>query len=73
MFTVIRAKTGIYVPVNPEDKLSVLRPIPAGQVCLIPLDFNLDAEKYDLVKMTEQKEEVKTEVKVKRAYNKKQK
>ena len=46
---VIRAKEGIPVPSNPENKDSVSTFVQKGMLALVPANYKLDAEKYELV------------------------
>ena len=47
---VIRAKGNIYVPQNPEKPdTSTMRLVQAGLVALVPDDYKIPKEKYDLV------------------------
>lgn len=52
---VIRTKEGVSIPSNPEDKSSVITFKQAGLLTLIPGDFKLSKEKYDLIQTIETK------------------
>lgn len=46
---IVRLKVGTYVPTNPEDKHSALRPATAGTLAIIPEDFVLIKDSFDVV------------------------
>lgn len=45
----VRAKTGIHVPVDPEDSKSRTVLVQRGLVTLVPTDFKLPEETYELI------------------------
>lgn len=54
---VIRAKEGIPVPSNPENKDSVSTFVQKGMVALVPGNYKLDAEKYELIQKVKVKKD----------------
>ena len=54
---IIRAKEGIAIPSNPENKDSVSTFVQKGMIALVPSDYKIDKEKYDLVQKFKLKKE----------------
>lgn len=58
----IRAKTGIHVPANPEDESSVTKFVQSGLLTIVPENFKLPKESFDIIQRVDlKKEKVKKE------------
>lgn len=54
---IIRANRGLYIPVDPENKESVVRLVNPGLIALIPDDFQLPKGSYkELAKVNVKKD-----------------
>lgn len=45
----VRIKSGAYVPADPEDEQSSLKPVASGALTLIPEGFKLEKESFELI------------------------